>query len=113
MASPQAILALRRRHLRSADEKRARLAARPFSRERTLRYAGFVDGAAPALGVAPPDEFDAGAGAGFGGRGGLPDMMSSICSASIVSNSSSAFAIASTLSRLSSRILRATAYGRR
>src|SRR6185436_4583493 len=47
---------------------------------------------------------------GFGGRGGLPDMMSAICSASRVSNSSSAAAIASTLSRFSSRSLRATPY---
>ena len=37
-------------------------------------------------------------------------MMSAIWSASIVSSSSSAFAIASTFSRLSSRSLRATAY---
>src|SRR3954452_24148785 len=47
---------------------------------------------------------------GLGGRGGLPSMMSEIWSASIVSHSSSALVIASTLSRLSSKSLRATRY---
>ncbi len=47
---------------------------------------------------------------GFGGRGGLPAMISAIWSESIVSSSSSALAIASTLSRLSSSSFRATAY---
>ena len=38
---------------------------------------------------------------GFGGRGGLPSRMSLIWSESIVSHSSNAFVIASTLSRFS------------
>ena len=46
----------------------------------------------------------------LGGRGGLPDMMSSIWSESIVSHSSSAAAIACILSWLSSMSLRAIAY---
>ena len=49
-------------------------------------------------------------GEGFGGRGGRPCMMSSIWSASIVSHSSSALAIASTLSRFSSSRRRARRY---
>jgi hypothetical protein len=64
-------------------------------------------GVAPGGGVPVDDDW-----VGFGGRGGLPAMMSPICSASIVSNSSSALAIASTMSRFSSMSLRASAYCR-
>src|SRR6185295_12979162 len=47
---------------------------------------------------------------GLGGRGGLPPMMSLIWSASMVSHSSSALVITSTLSRFSSSRRRASAY---
>src|SRR5688500_19281867 len=56
-----------------------------------------------ALGVLP-------AAGTLGARGGLPAMMSFSCSASSVSHSSSALAIASTLSRFSSSSRRASLY---
>ena len=50
------------------------------------RYADCVVGATSGAIVVPPEDGPAvGADVGFGGRGGLPAMMSAICSASIVS----------------------------
>src|SRR5205809_167921 len=74
-----------------------------------LAYAGVAEGAAlgPAVGFA---DGEAGMAVGFGGRGGLPCMMSSTWPASSVSYSSSAAAIASTLLRLSSMSFLASAY---
>src|SRR5947199_1094557 len=66
-----------------------------------LAYAGVAEGAASGPAAGPADGV-AGMDVGFGGRGGLPCMMSSTWPASSVSYSSSAAAIASTLSRLSS-----------
>ena len=48
--------------------------------------AGFVDGAVPPTVPGPIVVPGAGVGTGFGGRGGLPDMMSPIWSESIVSS---------------------------
>ena len=78
--------------------------------ESARRQAGFADGAAPAPARRPAAACRCADCVGFGGRGGRPAMMSSIWSASSVSHSSSALAIASTLSRLSSSSLRASAY---
>lgn len=70
-----------------------------------------VAGAFPAAGPAVPAELPKlVAGGGLGDLGGRPSMMSVICSASIVSHSSKAATIASTLSRFSSRIDLANAY---
>ena len=64
---------------------------------------------APSAGTAPvvPPLLGGWLAESFGGRGGLPAMMSSICSPSMVSHSSSALAIACILSLLSSISLRA------
>src|SRR5918992_1954719 len=83
-----------------------------------LQYRGVSLFYAPAAGAVAPSAPASGAGGlaalceplGFGGRGGLPAMMSPIWSASSVSYSSSAFAIASTLSRLYSSRRRARRY---
>src|SRR5690349_19905955 len=78
--------------------------------ESRLDRAGFADGAVPpsvtgAIVVQGADDDD-----GFGGRGGLPAMMSPIWSESIVSSSSSSFAITLALSRISAVCLRASPY---
>src|ERR1051325_7089197 len=93
---------------RSVQRQREAPAAQDWLRRLYALGAGAVSPCAPPSLVGFAGFF--GLPEGLGGRGGLPSMMSPIWSASIVSHSSSALVMASTLSRLSSRRVRAARY---
>src|SRR4029079_11923453 len=98
--------------LGDSGRKKRGSGAAPFSKVKN-DYLGSGAGdpvGAGALGALSDGDGGAAEGAGLGGRGGRPDMMSFTCSASIVSHSINALVIASTLSRFSSISRRASEY---